>query len=579
MTTTRRNLFKFAGGAAVGSIFTPAPWKLITDAAIWSENWPGIPRPARGEIRTRFTNCSLCTAGCAMRARCVGSQPVSLAGVKQHPLSQGALCAWGVAAHHLPYHPRRLRQGAVEQAGAAVSKAAGAGQRIAMLDLRPGRAASWTYRRAMAQVANGVYIAPLQPAFAMDLSAARTVVSFGAPLMDRWGTPGNVFAARRNFRLIQVEPLETRTAAMADEWLPVRAGSEAALAAALGGEMPVDEAAKRTGLDASKIADLLKQVQQHGPTLVLANDLASPVMALNNQLAAPLVSRKEAPVPEAWKKAAPVTELAAVGEGSLDVLLIDESVMGEHIPWTAIEPKLAKDALVVVFGWTKDGYGKHARYTLPAPIFPEAADEVPAAIDTVTAVFRISTPLVAPPAGIVNPAEFVAKAAGLEAGDPLRERADAIQKTGRGVLFNYADAQSTPVKAVKPDDFWKALNEGGCWMDNAAPSKAAALTAVAQTADAELTLEIVTAETPVAPLASPLIGKMYRESNLRQPVNRIVLSQFDADRARVRDGGAAVLETASGRFAVIAAIDPGAPPGAVLVGLPNLSGRGKVVAA
>ena len=92
MHTTRRDLFKFVGGSAAGALLTPAPWRLITDTALWSENWPGIPRPAEGEIRARYTNCSLCPAGCAVRARCVGDQPVSLAGVKDHPLSHGALC-------------------------------------------------------------------------------------------------------------------------------------------------------------------------------------------------------------------------------------------------------------------------------------------------------------------------------------------------------------------------------------------------------------------------------------------------------------------------------------------------------
>ena len=73
-----------------GVLFTPAPWRLITDTALWSENWPGIPRPRRGEIRTKFTNCALCPAGCAVRARCVGEQPVSLAGVG------GGLCPFGL---------------------------------------------------------------------------------------------------------------------------------------------------------------------------------------------------------------------------------------------------------------------------------------------------------------------------------------------------------------------------------------------------------------------------------------------------------------------------------------------------
>ncbi len=51
----------------------------------------------------------------------------------------------------------------MKQAAAAISDAmarCGAGERVAVLDLRPGRTASWTYRRAMAQWKNGTYLTP-----------------------------------------------------------------------------------------------------------------------------------------------------------------------------------------------------------------------------------------------------------------------------------------------------------------------------------------------------------------------------------------------------------------------------------
>ena len=115
MNSTRRQVLMFAGGAATGVLFTPAPWRLITDTALWSENWPGIPAPPRGEIRTRYNNCSLCTAGCAVKARCVGDQPVELSGVPGHPLSHGAMCAFGLAGHHLPSLPSRVKQGPVSR--------------------------------------------------------------------------------------------------------------------------------------------------------------------------------------------------------------------------------------------------------------------------------------------------------------------------------------------------------------------------------------------------------------------------------------------------------------------------------
>src|SRR4051812_49540045 len=133
--TTRRTAVKCIAGAGVGALFTPAPWRLIRDTALWSENWPGIPRPARGPIQAKTTHCTLCPAGCAVRARCVGEQPVSLAG------AGGGLCALGVTGHLLPYFPGRVKAGPVEEARAAIAKI-GAAERVAVLDLRPGRTAS-----------------------------------------------------------------------------------------------------------------------------------------------------------------------------------------------------------------------------------------------------------------------------------------------------------------------------------------------------------------------------------------------------------------------------------------------------
>ncbi|HEY9141209.1 MAG TPA: hypothetical protein VIN93_09970 [Bryobacteraceae bacterium] len=573
MTTTRRNLLKFVGGGAAGALLTPAPWRLITDTALWSENWPGIPRPARGEIRARFTHCTLCPAGCAVRARCVNGQPVSLTGVKPHPISHGALCPWGIAGHHLPYHPARVRQGPVKEALAAVARAMdqrSAGERVAVLDLRPGRTVSWTYRRAMAAIENGLYLAPRQPAYSIDLAAAETVVSFGAPLFDGWGTPGNVFAARGNFRLVQIEPVESRTAALADMWLPIRPGTETAMAAALGGETTIAEAARLTGVGEEAIG-AVKEAAENGPAVVLAADPSSPLMSLNAKLRAlgrTVVARREAPLPEAWKKAAPVTEMAAAPDGAIRVLLIDESLPGGYVPWQEIEPKLAANAVVVVFTSTTEGYARHARYVLPSPVYPEAAEDIGPAIDTVGEVFRIAAPLLAPVVPVVNPGEFVARIAGLPQSDPLRERADAIHQAGRGALLGYADGKSTPAKEVTADNFWKTLNQGGCWMDDtgkkAAPGKLEFIAAGEPPHD-ELPLMVVAAGGRRGGLAPPLMSKLERESNLRMAANRVALSPADARSNGIENGGRCLLETACGRLSVVATIDAGVPAGVVEV--------------
>lgn len=586
MKATRRDLFKFAGGAAVGAMFTPAPWRLVTDTALWSETWPGVPRPARGEIGARYTNCSLCPAGCAARARTVGGQPVALMGVAEHPFTHGALCAFGLAGHHLPYHPARLKQGPAREAAAASADALARcvnGERAAVLDLRPGRTASWTYRRALAQWKNGTYLTPsgtLGGTVAVNLAAARTVLSFGVPLLDGWGTLGNAIAARDGFRLIQAEPVESRTAVMADVWLPIRPGSEVALARAIAdvlGKSSEDKgllraAAAETGLREVQIVAVARELAGHGPVLVLDSQERSEIMALNQltgSLGRTIVARREAPVPDAWKQAVAATELDAVPDHSIRLLLIDESAPGEYVPWRAIQNKLVRDnPVVVTFGWSRGGYGRHSRFVLPTAVYPEAVDDIPPAMDSPAAMFRLSAALVAPPAGVVNPAEFVAGLAGISAADALRQRSDAIHKTGRGSLFTYADGRSAQVKDTKPDDFWKALNEGGCWMD--APPERTEIPqlrfrqAAAPPTEDDLPLAVVMAAAYAVP-CSPILSKVYQESNLRLAANRVALHPSAASVYGVEDGGRAMLQTRSGKLEVLVTLDAGVPRGVVQV--------------
>jgi anaerobic selenocysteine-containing dehydrogenase len=579
MKTTRRDILLFAGGSAVGVLMTPAPWRLITDTALWSENWPGIPRPARGAITAKYTNCSLCGAGCAVRARCVAEQPVSLVGVAGHPLSHGALCAYGLAGHHLPYHPARVTRGPVQEATEAVARAMarlGENEHVAVLDLRPGRTASWTYRRAMAAVKNGVYVAADGAGnAAIDLSKARTVLSLGVPALEGWGTPGNVMAARAGFHLIQAEAVESRTAAMADQWLRIKAGSEEALGQgilqALGGQSTA-AAAEATGVPEQQFLTLASELKQNGPALVVGGAESQSAAQLNDALGAlgrTIVARREAPVPDAWKKAAPAVDLASVEDGSIRVLLIDESAPGAYLPWSDVEPKLARDnPVVVTLGWTREGYGRHAQYLLPTGVYPEVADDIPPAVDSVGAAFRLAVPLVPAPEGVVKPEEWIAKAAGLQVGDTLRERADAIHKAGRGTLFTYADGRSVAAKDVRADDFWKALQAGGCWMDEVEPAKRPAAIQVAAGATRQaagrandLPLVVVLAEAP----SSPLLSKIYQESNLKLGPKQVAVHPDEARAAGVDDGARAVLETLAGRIDVEVRVDASVPRGAVLV--------------
>ena len=558
MKKSRRDIFKFAGGAVAGAFFTPAPWRLLTDTALWSESWPGVPRPARGEIRAKFTNCALCPAGCAVRARCVGEQPVSLAGVR------GGLCPFGLAAHHLPYHPARLKQGPIEEATAAVRKRAPEG--IAVLDLNPGRSVSWTYRRAMASL-KGLYLGPESQQVAYDLSAAKTVLSIGAPLLDGWGTPANVVAARQNFRLIQAEAVESRTAVLADEWIPLAPGTERAFAQEILG-----------ALQGERTSAVARELTADGSSFVLGD--APEIPEINRLLGAYgkiIVAPSEAPVPEPWKKsAAAITRLADVPDHSIRVLLIDESNATSYIPWHFIEPKLTGDnPLVVTFAATRGGYARHAQYALPIAVYPELTDDIAPAVDSIHPTFRISVPLVAPvvtpPAGLANPADFVGALAGIPASNSLRERADEIHQAGLGTVLTYADAKETPVKDLNPDAFWKALTGGGAWTQKDArrilPLAAGKPAVTFSEPESAIDLPLIAIREPHNPgLVSPLMTKLYQESNLRLAPNRVALNPDEARAANLANGARATLHTRVGWCSVEVTVDPAVPPGAVQVG-------------
>jgi anaerobic selenocysteine-containing dehydrogenase len=573
----RRDIFKFAGGAVAGALFTPAPWRLLTDTALWSENWPGIPRPARGEISSKFTNCALCPAGCAVRARCVGDHPVSLAGVG------GGLCPFGLTAHHLPYHPARLRKGPVQEATAAVFQSASqrAPNAIAVLDLNPGRTVSWTYRRAMASL-KGLYLAPESHPVAYHLSAATTILSIGAPLLHGWGTPANVLAARPNFRLIQAEAVESRTAMLADEWIRIAPGTESAFAQSI----PSLAYAKDISLvlgDAPEIPEINRQLGAFGKTVF---------------------ARPEAPVPESWiNNAAAITELAAVPDHSISLLLIDESSAVSYIPWHQIQRKLVREnPLVVTFAATRGGYARYAQYALPTAVYPEVLDDIAPAIDSIRPAFRIAAPLVSPPKGLVNPADFVSALAGLSASNSLRERADAIHKGGLGAVLTYADNKETPLKDLTADAFWKSLNDGARWdrppglssnkvghpssvVGHALACQPAAGRPFPEPPESSSDLPLVAIREPYTPaLVSPLMTKLYQESGLRLAPNRVALNPSDAHAANLSNGARAMLQTHIGKCAVEVTVDPAVPPGAVQVGsspgiqdVCGLSSRVKVV--
>lgn len=273
---SRRELLKFTGGAVAGTLFTPLPWKLIDDIAIWTQTSSLVPKLTRGPVTARAAACTLCPAGCAVRLSLVAGLPYSVLPASRGPAGPPAICPLGLAAHHLAGHPLRLRapmartgEGAsrhpVDRAAAVAALASELSgrvsgrkrDRVAFLDGRPGRAVSVLYRALMARVPGGVYVPAVPPEertlqdlrgrldpapeeLGVDLDAASAILGFGAPLLEGWGGPpaSACLTSRRcgeggPLTILQAEPRASGTALRADRWLQIRPGSEAALALAI----------------------------------------------------------------------------------------------------------------------------------------------------------------------------------------------------------------------------------------------------------------------------------------------------------------------------------------------------------
>ena len=213
MIPTRRDLFTLGAGVLAGLPFTPIPWKLLDDVSIWSQNWPWVPTPPRGEPGQVFSACTLCAAACPMRVKTVAGKPIAVARVAGHPLSGGSLCALALGAHQLPWHPARLRtcllDGRPARPEAALrrvtEKLNRPGAAVAFLDARPGRVASRLYAKFIT-TRGGRYLVARRAGegasrvlarwsnwpepLGIDFENAHTVVSFGVPVFEGAVAPG-----------------------------------------------------------------------------------------------------------------------------------------------------------------------------------------------------------------------------------------------------------------------------------------------------------------------------------------------------------------------------------------------------
>ncbi len=227
---------------------------------------------ARRELRT--TTCYMCACRCGIRVHLRDGEPRYIDGNPNHPLNRGVICAKGGAGLMKQHSPARLttplRRRAGADRGAADFEPIGWDEAMRMLTERlarlratdPRRFALFTGRDQM-QALTGLFakqygtpnyaahggFCSVNMAAGMIYTVGGSFWEFGGPDLERaklfvmLGTAEDHHSnplkialgelKRAGGRFVSINPVRTGYSAIADEWIPIRPGTDGALLLAL----------------------------------------------------------------------------------------------------------------------------------------------------------------------------------------------------------------------------------------------------------------------------------------------------------------------------------------------------------
>ena len=276
---SRRDFLKLAtAGAATTAVLTgcgPA------SRYIKREPYMEMPEYTYNGLSTYYaTTCRECAAGCGLIVRTMQGRAIKVEGNANNPVNLGKTCARGQATLHGLYNPDRvqspIKQGrsasltndqlSWDEAVQVVADALNNNNpsEIAFLmgmapdhlfdlvtelanaigapaPVRYGALSMFEARATLIKASENLFGTAALPFF--DIANSDLVLSFGANFLETWLSPvaytrgfakmrrGN---PKRRGHFIQFESRISQTAAKADEWIPIRPGTESLVAAAIG---------------------------------------------------------------------------------------------------------------------------------------------------------------------------------------------------------------------------------------------------------------------------------------------------------------------------------------------------------
>ena len=284
--------------------------------------------------------------------------------------------------------------------------------------------------------------------------------------------------------------------------------------------------------------------------------------------------------------------LADVPAGSIRLAILDGADDGRALPWPALARTLSADALVVSLSPFDHDLAHHAQLLVPGAAPLEAYEEALPTPDAERASYGLSAPLLSRPDGgtdTVALTGLLAQALGLtlaphiaaggeKAGtleERLRRRVAAIHAAGRGRWLAHGASGYAETQPADPEAAWRVLLDGGGWIDAPLDPAAgglgppplpssAALARWRQERRVEGGLALVSfadrgtvGSIPV----SPLLSKIYQESDLRPSVATAAVHPRTAEALGLGDRQRARIASAAGAIEVELRCDPLLPEG------------------
>lgn len=293
MGLDRRAFIGLVAGGAVGTLFTPIPWKLADDAAIWTQNWPWIPRVPRGEVTFATTASKLCPSGTGLKVALAGGKPITAYGNPEHPLSQGGVSPIGASEVYMLYSPSRVRTPMRKTGGKfepitweqaqtelmAKCKAAGnkvacisgdvggtAGEALSAFLAKVGSAAMYAMPGEAGPAAAGFKLMGGQGRVGFDIDNADCVLILGADIFEGSGVSvrnrkafcaSHPLGKEQSAKFAYAGPVRNHTGAVCDAWIPVASAHLGAFALGIAWHLLKAGATS----DAADMADFKKLVE------------------------------------------------------------------------------------------------------------------------------------------------------------------------------------------------------------------------------------------------------------------------------------------------------------------------------